>query len=77
MLQVTIMILGGAVIFGASAVWGLVWAIRHGQLSNFQAGARSIFDDDEPIGEVTDVFPGEPRPATPPRRTRSGRQRPL
>lgn len=40
---------------GASAV--LFWAHKHGQLSDLEKGARSIFDDDEPMGEVSDQFP--------------------
>jgi hypothetical protein len=41
-----------------SAVSGLVWAIQHGQMERFAAGARSIFDADEPVGTFTDGFPG-------------------
>jgi len=44
---------------GTSSVSALIWAIRSGQLGEFQKGATSIFDDDEPIGEVTDSFPGK------------------
>ena len=49
------------IVFGASAVWALVWAIRSGQMSNPTAAAASIFDRDEPIGRVTDHFPGKAR----------------
>jgi nitrogen fixation-related uncharacterized protein len=49
---------GAVALFGVSAVAGLVWAISRGQMDDFAAGARSIFDDDEPIGVVTDAFPG-------------------
>lgn len=42
-----------------SVVWGLYWAIKTGQFANFQRGATSIFDDEEPIGFRTDAFPGE------------------
>jgi nitrogen fixation-related uncharacterized protein len=45
--------------FATSAVWGLAWAARTGQLSRPNATARSIFDDDEPVGRVTDAFPGQ------------------
>jgi len=44
---------------GTSSVSALIWAIRSGQLGEFQKGATSIFDDDEPIGKVTDSFPGK------------------
>jgi nitrogen fixation-related uncharacterized protein len=54
---VYLLIWGSMLLFGASAVWALVWAIRHGEMSNFKAGAESIFDDDEPVGRPTDAFP--------------------
>ena len=43
--------------FGLSVIYGLWWAIRGGQMSNFAKGARSIFDDEEPEGVPTDGFP--------------------
>jgi len=49
------------IVFGASAVGALVWAIRSGQMSNPTAAAASIFDRDEPIGRVTDHFPWKVR----------------
>ena len=53
---------GFVIVFGLIAVYGLVWSIRTGQLRNFEAGAKSIFDDDEPIGVPTDRFPGSSGP---------------
>ena len=47
-----------------SAVLALYWAARNRQLENLQKGAESIFDEDEPIGEMTDSFPGEEPPDT-------------
>ena len=47
-----------------SVVWGMWWAVRGGQFSEFQKGARSIFDEQEPIGRPTDAFP---EPARKPR----------
>ena len=52
---------GAGLAFAAAAVLMLGWALRGGQFDNFQQGARSIFGPDEPIGEPTDSFPGEPR----------------
>ena len=49
---------GCMIVFGASAVWALVWAIRSGEFNNLAEGAASIFDDEEPIGRMTDSFPG-------------------
>lgn len=45
------------VLFGGAAVLALGWAFRDGQFENFDRGAKSIFDADEPIGKVTDTFP--------------------
>ncbi len=53
-----LLIWGSMLAFGTSAVWALVWAIRRGEMSDFQAGAESIFDGDEPVGKATDTFPG-------------------
>ncbi len=58
-MSVVYLIIGGSVaVAGATAVYGLVWAIRTGQMRNFSRGALSIFDDEEPVGTVTDSFPG-------------------
>ena len=54
---VFLLILLAVFVFGATAVWGLVWAVKDGQMRNFASGARSIFDEDEPVGRVTDWFP--------------------
>jgi len=49
-------------LFGLSAVGALAWAVQSGQLANFQSGATSIFDEDEPVGEITDAFPTSVKP---------------
>lgn len=46
-----------ASIFFLAAALALHWAHRHGQLNNLEKGAKTIFDEDEPLGEVTDSFP--------------------
>jgi hypothetical protein len=58
------MIIWATALFGAvMTVWALAWAIRRGEFRGFRSGATVIFDAEEPIGEVTDYFPGEaPRP---------------
>ena len=48
-----------AVLFMASTVYALYWASQKGQLRDFDKGAESIFDDQEPIGQPTDFFPGK------------------
>jgi cbb3-type cytochrome oxidase maturation protein len=46
--------------FTGFALFAFGWAARHRQFRDFDAGARSIFDADEPIGASTDEFPGRP-----------------
>ncbi len=55
---VYVLIWGSVALFGATAVYGLVWAVRTGQMQDFGRGAISIFDADEPVGSMTDGFPG-------------------
>jgi cbb3-type cytochrome oxidase maturation protein len=50
-------LLGSVFFFGGAAVLALSWAVRDGQFQNFERTARSIFDPDEPIGQITDHFP--------------------
>lgn len=54
---VYLVLLGSIVFFGGAAVLALSWAVQNGQFENFERSARSIFDPDEPIGELTDHFP--------------------
>jgi len=63
-------------VFAASAIYGLVWAIQHGQLKGFRAGARSIFDEEEPVGVPTDalVREGPAGGASPPAAPTPGRR---
>jgi nitrogen fixation-related uncharacterized protein len=52
-----------ALAISASAVYLLNWAAKKGQLKNLDKQAESIFDQEEPLGEQTDYFPGKgPRP---------------
>jgi len=53
----SILVFGMIAALSASVIYGLWWAMRKGQMSDFAKGATSIFDDDEPIGQVTDAFP--------------------
>lgn len=48
-----------ASLFFVAASFALYWAYRNGQLKDFDKGAESIFDDEEPLGEQTDHFPGK------------------
>jgi len=50
-------LMGVAALFFIVASYALHWAHRNKQLENLEDGARSIFDEEEPEGEVTDHFP--------------------
>jgi nitrogen fixation-related uncharacterized protein len=56
-----------ALVAGITMVWLLAWAIKRGEFTNMRDGARMIFDEEEPIGMVTDRFP-DPHLAGPARR---------
>lgn len=51
-------VMGGLML---SVIYGLYWAVRRGQFSDFARGATSIFDEEEPQGFRTDAFPSERR----------------
>jgi len=55
-------LMGLAALFFIGASYALHWAHRNKQLENLEDGARSIFDDDEPEGEVTDQILSRRRP---------------
>ncbi len=59
MFFVFVFIWGFALIAGITMVWLLAWAIRRGEFKNPRDAAKMIFDAEEPIGLVTDHFPGE------------------
>jgi cbb3-type cytochrome oxidase maturation protein len=48
-----------ATVLGLTAVCALFWAVGAGQMQDFRAGALSIFDTEEPTGQITDRFPTE------------------
>ena len=52
-------VFGLACLFFLGAAYALHWAHKNKQLENFEEGALSIFDEDEPVGEQTDFFPGK------------------
>jgi len=54
-----LMIFGMLAALLASVIYGLYWAVSRGQFANFNKGATSIFDDEEPMGLRTDAFPSE------------------
>ena len=61
MIAVYVVIFGRVLLLGVTVVMLFGWAIKTGQMHNFQRGATSIFDDEEPQGEQTDWFPDRDR----------------
>ncbi len=59
MIVLWILFVGSLVVLPAAALLALRWAVRTGQLRDFQKGALLVFDDEEPVGQVTDHFPGK------------------
>jgi len=58
-----------------SVLYGLYWAVKRGQFSDFSRGATSIFDAEEPQGYRTDAFPAEARSKSKPEdRSRNGKE---
>ena len=55
---------GGLVLLTGSALLAFHWVLRTGQLKNPARIALQIFDEEEPVGEMTDWFPGRKPPAS-------------
>ncbi len=52
------------VLLPATALLALRWAVRHGEFRDLRKTALSIFDEEEPVGQLSDHFPGgESQPA--------------
>jgi nitrogen fixation-related uncharacterized protein len=45
-----------------SAVYGLYWASKKGQLRDLEEGAKVIFDEAEPVGSPTDQVLHQSKP---------------
>lgn len=54
------LIWGSWVVFGIATVWAFAWAVRSGQFRQVSKGSKVLFDEDEPVGEMTDAFPDVP-----------------
>lgn len=68
MIIMWLLFIGSVVILPGTALLGLWWALRHGEFNHLQKTALSIFDEQEPVGQMSDHFPGEnhaPAPANP------------
>ena len=61
MTVVWILFVCSVVVLPATSLLALRWALRQGEFDHLDKQALSIFDDDEPVGELTDRFPGQLR----------------
>ena len=57
MIIVWILFVSSVVVLPATALLALRWTARHGGFDDLQKTALSIFDEEEPVGRVTDRFP--------------------
>ncbi len=55
----TLLLIGGLIFLSGSALAAFYWSVKDGQLNNLPDAARTIFDDDEPVGTPTDKFPSK------------------
>ena len=55
---VWILFVSSVVLLPATALLALRWALRQGEFRDLNKTALSIFDEDEPVGRMTDHFPG-------------------
>ena len=49
-----------ALLGGAMAIFAFVWSVGTKQFRDLDAGAYAIFDEDEPVGKMTDNTFGFP-----------------
>ena len=45
------------IVLPTTALLALRWALRNGEFRNLKKTALLIFDEDEPVGQMTDFFP--------------------
>jgi nitrogen fixation-related uncharacterized protein len=57
MIIIWIMFVCSVVVLPATALLALRWSASHGAFENFKKTALSIFDEEEPVGRMTDYFP--------------------
>lgn len=57
-----LIVAGSFVLLTGSALLALRWALRSGQMRHFNRTALQIFDEQEPVGRMSDCFPGQAAP---------------
>ena len=60
-----IILLSSFVFLTGSALLALRWALRNGQFEHAERAALLIFNEEEPVGQLTDRFPDRRGPAEP------------
>jgi nitrogen fixation-related uncharacterized protein len=57
MIIVWLIFASSVVVLPATALLALRWTMRHGGFDDLQKTALSIFDEEEPVGRMSDRFP--------------------
>jgi nitrogen fixation-related uncharacterized protein len=57
MIIVPVIIFAAIILMAISAVAAFTWTARRGEFESMQRTAEEIFDSEEPIGQLSDVFP--------------------
>lgn len=52
---ISFILIGSSLVFPAVALWALWWAGRTGQLAHADKASLLPFDEQEPVGRMTDV----------------------
>jgi len=52
-----------ALLGGVMAIFAFLWAVRSKQFKDLNSGAYAIFDEEEPVGKMTDNTFGFPKSA--------------
>ncbi|MCW5556255.1 MAG: cbb3-type cytochrome oxidase assembly protein [Verrucomicrobiae bacterium] len=63
---ISFILIGSSLVFPAVALWALWWAGRHGQLAHADKAALLPFDEQEPVGRMTDEVLNRPKASTGP-----------
>jgi cbb3-type cytochrome oxidase maturation protein len=74
MIVLWMLFIGSVIVLPGTAILAFRWALRHGEFEHLEKTALSIFDEDEPVGVMTDCFPAadspserpDPLPTSPP-----------
>ena len=62
---ITFILIGSSLAFPAVALYALWWAGHEGQLRHSEKASLLPFDEQEPVGQMTDVVLNRPRTRVP------------